>query len=173
MAPKNTRSMSPATKKKIIAVIDEELRTKGVSFEEAAEVVEDAGAYVAQGFNAGILVQVKRMLDQAQEPRPDELGQFIDDLRKRFIYELRPAAMQAFKEFKKKLPYQRGGGRPEALPTANDKSSACDAVSAHVRKGVPLKQAFMRVAQEFTTRLRHHVSARSVQRAWQGRNKGY
>lgn len=166
--------MSAATKRKIIAAFDEELRTRGVSsFEEAADVIEDAGAYVAQGFNAGILVQVKRMLDQAEEPPPDKLDQLIGEIRKKFIYELRPAAMQAFKEFKKKLPYRRGGGRPEALPTAKDKSAVCDSVSALLRKGVPLKQAFVRVAHEFTTRLRHEVGARSVQRAWQGRNQGY
>lgn len=166
--------MSDATKKRIIAAIDEELRAGGISnFAKGAKVIDDAGLYVAQGFNAGILVQVKEMLDAALEPPPEQLDKLIEDIKKRFIYELRPAVLKAFKELKKKLPYRRGGGRPETLPTEKDKSAACDAVSALLRKKVPLRDAFVRVAQEFTVRLGHHVSARSVQRAWQGRNWGY
>jgi len=164
--------MSAATKRKIIAAIDKELRARGVSdFALAEDVLEEAGAYVALGFNAGILVQVTRILDKAEEPPPDQLDQLINDMKQKFIYQLRPAAMQAFRELKKKLPYRRGGGRPESLPTANDKSLACDAVSQLVRKGFPLKEAFRKVAQEFTERLPHHVSARSVQRAWQQRKR--
>ena len=170
---KKKRAMTPETRAKIIDAIAQEFHEAGMGdFNDAMRLLEEAPAYTELGFKVGILIRVKKILDSAVEPSAEQLEETLGNINGKLRYMLRPAILTSLKQFKKTLPYKRGGGRPRALASEEQKAAACDAVSVLVRKRVPLKEAFRRVAKEFTVRLNHDVSARSVQRAWQGR-QGY
>jgi hypothetical protein len=166
--------MTPETKAKIYDALAREFHEAGLGdFNEAMSLLDNETSYVEQGFKAGILIKLKKTLEGVPEPSAENLQKTLDNIKGKLRYELRPAILNTLQQFKKVLPRKRGGGRPQVFATAEQKAAACNSVGTLVRKGVPLRDAFQRVAREFSGKLGHSVSARTVQRAWQGRSQGY
>jgi hypothetical protein len=171
-AQKKKRRMTSETKRKIIDAIGEEFQAAGLGgFDEAIHLMEEDRSRVMQGLKGGILASAMKQFDDAPEPSAEDLEKTLGNINGKLRYDLRRVIVKALQQYKNILPYRRGGGRQKAL-TAEQRVEACDAVSALIRRGrISFKGAFLRVAQEFTRRLGHNVSARTVQRAWQARSK--
>jgi hypothetical protein len=173
-AKKKKPRMTSGTKKKVIDAIEQEFQAAGLGgFDKAVRLMEEERTYVMQGIKGGILASALKQFEDVPEPSAEDLEKTLDNIKGKLRYGLRPAIVKALQQYKKILPYKRAGGRRRAL-TPEQKVEACNAVSALIRRGgTSFKGAFLRVAQEFAQRLGHNVSARTVQRAWQGRNQGY
>ncbi len=166
------RRLTPQTRKQIQGAVNVELKAAGLgTLDEVADILAQANVDdLPTAIEAGILLGLKEELVRGTEPSKEELASMLLRVQNKLRYEFRGAFTDAFAQIKGRLPRRRGGGRKEVLATTEQKNEACDEVAALVRKKVPLKVAFARVAQRFTARLGHNVSARSVQRSWQGRS---
>jgi hypothetical protein len=167
------RRLTPQTRKRIQDAVDAELKAAGLgALDEISEILAQAGGDdLPMLMEAGILLGIKKHLFRETEPSKEELASILSKIENKLRYKFRSTFADSFAQIKKRLPRRPGGGRKKVLATEQEKNEACDAVSELVRKKVPFKTAFARVALRFTARLGHNVSARSVQRAWQGRDE--
>jgi hypothetical protein len=166
------RKMTVGTRKKIMDAMNEELSAAGLdSFEDHSRLLDKVTAdLVAPYIKVGFLLQTQKDLANMNEPSPKELEQTLANIKGKLRYRFREPLTSSLKDLKRKLPHRPGGGRTPAL-TPEQKSEACDSVAAHIRQRVPLRDALVRVAQEFTARLGHNVGARTIQRAWRRRGQ--
>jgi hypothetical protein len=152
------RRLTPQTRRRIQDAINVELRAGLGTLDEAADFLAKASIDDLPNFTeAGILPGLKEGFDRGTEPSKEELASMLLRIENKLRYELRSRFTDTFTQIKKRLPRRRGGGRKEVL-TSEQKIEACDEVAALVRRKVPLKVAFTRLAKQFTARLGHNVS---------------
>ena len=107
---KKKRALTPETRAKIIDAIAQEFHGAGMGdFNDAMRLLEEAPAYIEQGFNAGILIRVKTILDSAVEPSAEQLEETLSNINGKLRYMLRPAILTSLKQFKKDVALQARG----------------------------------------------------------------
>jgi hypothetical protein len=168
--------LRPETKQKILAAWAEEFRGAGLpTVEEAREQMlallkqpdeHSTAEFVESGLAVGHswtpLAMIEHEIDQWDEPTPEELEASLKRISG-VRYELRGIMAEATKKLLKTLT-RRLGGRPVALK-AEQHADICDEVADLYKKHVQLRIAFQRVGD------RHNVSATTIKRIWQKREK--
>lgn len=173
---KTVQLLQPETKRKILEAWSKEFKAAGLpTVEEARKEMEtllrkpehyEPHEFAMSGFVSGSswtpLAVIDRAISEWPEPTPEEL----EDILKRidgFRFEIKPIFDEAAKKLSKSL-LRRLGGRPLVIEL-DEHPKICNEVLALYKMRVPLGIAFKRIAK------RHNVSAKSIQRIWQGRPK--
>ena len=160
---KKNRNVTPATQKKVMDAVNEELRAIGLgTFDDVERMTKEMNP--KNTIRLVILSAIQRQLNNMPEPAPEELQGVLAAINGKLRYEIRARLSTATQEIKKQLPRRPGGGRGKAL-TAQQENQARDKVASFIRRKVPYKIALTRVGQQFG------VSARTIQRAWQKREE--
>ncbi len=171
---KRVQLIRPETKQTILAAWAEEFKAAGLpSVQEAREKMEallktpeqhelqeSISSGLAVGHSWTPLAMLENVMDQWNEPTPEELEVILKKI-KGLCYELRPIIAEATKKLLKTLIH-RLGGRPPKL-TTDQYPEVCEEVAGLYAKRVPLQIAFRRVGQ------RHKVSGRTIERVWRKR----
>jgi|HubBroStandDraft_6_1064221.scaffolds.fasta_scaffold257464_1 hypothetical protein len=130
-------------------------------------------AAAAQIFDAGIAHAFTQVVDyQIRKTRirtEDELAaafQRMEEVRE----QMPTATRKALKEFSKMLPRRGGPGRQPKL-NRSEASKACDHIAMFMRHGNTLKEALVRMAESSPTLVGKKVGARTLQKAWDNRDK--
>ena len=145
---------------------NEEFRAAGLpTFDDVRGTIQDIVQDVSslQGEDAlksGLVLGVKKMIEESSEPSLRELKDSLVAIRGKLRREL----SRSFENVKKQLPRKPGPGRGKMLNLEKE-SAACDSVAELIRKKVPYPVILKRVGQKFG------VSDRTIQRAWQRREK--
>jgi hypothetical protein len=158
---KKNQKIIAATRRKIMEVMNEELRAAGQpTLDDLERLQTELGPKA--GIHIGILTGFIDVLNRMSEPNPQELENMVTEMRAHLRYAIRPALTKAIEQIKKQSLRMPGGGRHSAL-TREQQSQACDEMATLIRKKGPYKIALIRIG------LRFGVSSRTVQRTWQRR----
>jgi hypothetical protein len=119
------------------------------------------GMFVGQGsLGKGLAREIKT---------PEQLEEAMQLIRQ--LGEVLPTAFrQASKEIARKLPRRGGPGRQPKL-SPKEASKACDHIAMFIRQKHTLKQALQMMSESSPSILGKKVSARTLQKAWDNRDK--
>lgn len=157
------KPMTAATRRQLIAAFNDVLGALGWgTFDKLDEMVGKlAAGKPEKGVQAGVLLGLKTMTENAPEPTPQQLQEMLLKIKGLPLL-MRAVLNTTLKQIKSELPRKPGGGRRSSL-TEQQKEQVRDKIATLIRNRVPLKAAYIRVAQQFS------VGTRTIQRAWQQR----
>ncbi len=166
--------LKPATRKQLESALEEALRRitpdpSSGRFEPVREVwkgflrlVNQHKISVQEALAVGVVAGLALSLEDLEEPTPEQLRELLKNVRS-----LPSSLREPLGAYLKRLPRREGGGRKPKLTTEEERQ-VCAQIGALYSTGVPLRDAFEKVARQFKAK---RISPRTIKRTWEKREQ--